>query len=111
MSGRQAVLEGSYYDYHYKLHRNYKVTLAPLEPHYSGEKSVYEVYLDGVHIGLVYQRQFTRERKGKGMNYVYARWQSWGWSWRNKNDFRSNLECDTRKKAVEQLVRDWVRMD
>jgi hypothetical protein len=62
----------------------------------------YDVVLDGAVIGTVYRTMLTRERRGKGMRYVYARWQSPGWRRAIKGDRSS--ECRSRKDGIDDLL-------
>lgn len=75
--------------------------------------SRYVVGLDGQTIGIVYRRMFTRERRGRGMRYVYARWESWGWTYGEVTSHGvgfhfGKFECCTRQRGIEILVERWL---
>jgi hypothetical protein len=107
MAGRPAVVASDTWMYSLSRYEPFEAQLVPVEPDSYFEKSCYEVHLDGIYIGRVFQQEFTRERSGKGLNYVFSRWQSWGWTWRLASKYRASLEASTRKSAVEHLVREW----
>ncbi len=75
-----------------------------------GEQSTYEVILNGVGIGRVFRRNFTREIKPRNSRIVTKRWQSLGWTYESKTNLgRRHFEVYTRTDAVEKLVADHLR--
>jgi hypothetical protein len=63
---------------------------------------IYNVLLDGEVIGQVRRAMVTHERRGKGLRYVYARWQSPGW--RRGQVGQLGLECRSRRDGIEDLL-------
>jgi len=64
---------------------------------------VYNVLLDDQVIGRVSRSMISRERRGKGLRYVYARWQSPGWRYTAEVG-RLGLECQSRRDGIERLL-------
>lgn len=63
----------------------------------------------GEVIGRISYRMLTRERRGKGMRYVYARWQSPGWVYTTIDGSGSHfrgLEASSRKDAIQRIERE-----
>lgn len=64
----------------------------------------YEVLVDGVKVGSVERRMFTREHKSKGNRYVNTRWTSPGWCGRALRGTGRYLEESSRRAALEQVL-------
>lgn len=62
----------------------------------------WRVVADGEPIGYVCYRMLTRERRGNGMRYVSARWQSPGWVY-SDDGLGPWIEVTSRKEAIERL--------
>jgi hypothetical protein len=65
----------------------------------------YHVVLYGTAIGHVSRAMLTRERRGKGMRYVYARWTSPGWQY-GEIGHRS-WECQSRHDGVKRVLEQY----
>lgn len=63
----------------------------------------WKVEVDGEEVGRIRYRMITRERRGAGLRYVWARWQSPGWE-RCEAGERYWLECRSKKAGIESLV-------
>lgn len=64
----------------------------------------WEIYRDGVYIGTVTHRLFTRERGPAGARYVHSRWESMGWGYASERAGRQ-LEAFSKRDAIERIVR------
>lgn len=92
---------------------------SPIEirsPRYGDKRTVkvgreWEVSLEetGEVIGYIVYIMMTRERRGKGLRYVLARWQSPGWGTRTTR-FGRTFEVPSKTRGVERLVRDYGRV-
>lgn len=69
----------------------------------------FEVSLEGKVLGFVERRMLTRERRGEGMRYVYARWESPGWVHLGTGWSSRGFECPSKIEGVRTLVREELR--
>lgn len=64
----------------------------------------YEVFLDGVKIGRVYQASVTFDRKPAGSRIVTKRWQNVRWRYERLDYTGRTSYCETRVDAVLSLM-------
>jgi hypothetical protein len=66
----------------------------------------YDVIVDGIVVGMIEYRMFTRETRTAGRMYVNSRWESpaWGFATGENTFIGRQMEAPTKAEAVKRVV-------